>query len=341
MSKICPVFIPFAGCANKCLYCDQSSLTGFSQSEIIHSTVSQIKAVTSSGSFNKIAFFGGSFTCLSAELRKTMYRISREYGFENIRVSTRPDCISKEIVDELKINCITEVELGIQTLNDKALSENLRPYDAEKALKSLKMSCKNFYTVAQVMPGMYGDSTDEFLSGFENLLTLKPQGFRIYPTVVFKNTPLEKYYKDGKYTPLTLSEALQISLYCTAACINNGIEILRIGIPTENLDYSDIAAGPFHPAFGDLIRTLALMLYFSKIGNNLISSKDSSRAAGYKSLVKKLSLYKITDRKDIGRLNIHQVYKFIREQFIEDNFRLFQGQANHFAKILEYKAHYR
>ncbi len=341
MSKVCPVFIPFAGCVNKCLYCDQSSLTGLSQSEVIQSAISQIESVTSSGSFSKIAFFGGSFTCLSSELRQTMYRISREYGFKQIRVSTRPDCINKDIIDELKMNCVTEVELGIQTLNDIALSINLRPYDGNKALKSLQMSCENFYTVAQIMPGLYGDSSGEFLSGFEKILSFKPHGFRIYPTVVFKKTPLEKYYKDGKYTPLTLGEALQISLYCAAGCINNGIEILRSGIPTENLDYSDIAAGPFHPAFGDLLRTLALMLYFSESGNNIISAKNSSRMAGYKSLVKKLSLYKIADENKIDQLEMPHVYKFIREQFIEGNFRLFEGQTNHFAEILQDKAHYR
>jgi len=188
---------------------------------------------------------------------------------------------------------------------------------------------------------MYGDSTDDFIAGFENLLSFKPQGFRLYPTVVFRKTPLERYYKEGKYIPLTLSKALQISLYCAAACINNDIEVLRSGIPTENLDYSDIVAGPFHPAFGDLIRTFALMLYFSKSGNNLISSKDGSRVAGYKSLVKKLSLYKIAEGNDTGQLDMSQVYKFIREQFIEGNFRLFEGQTNHFAEILQDKAHYR
>ncbi len=270
-----------------------------------------------------------------------MYRISGEYGFDRVRVSTRPDCLNEEIISELKLNNVTEVELGIQTLNDKALAINLRPYSADKAVDSLQMSCENFYTVAQIMPGMYGDSTDEFLRGFEHLLTLKPHGFRIYPTVIFKNTPLEKYYKNGKYTPLTLSKALQISLYCAAACINDGIELLRVGIPTENLDVSHIAAGPFHPAFGDLVRTLALMLYFSTSGNNIISIEESSQVAGYKSLVKKLSLYKIEEKNGKNHLDMHNVYKFIRGQFIEGNFRLFEGQANYFAEILQDKANYR
>lgn len=278
---------------------------------------------------------------MSAELRKNLYKISREYRFEKIRVSTRPDCINKEIIDELKTNRVTEVELGIQTLNNRALSLNLRPYNAAKAQEALVLSCQNFYTVAQVMPGLYGDSVDKFLYGFEKILSFKPHAFRIYPTVVFKNTPLVKYYEDGNYTPLSLSEALQVSLYCTAACINSCIDILRSGIPTENLDYSDIKAGPFHPAFGDLVRTLALMLYFSKSGDNIISPKDSSRMAGYKSIVKKLSLYKIAKEKDIGRLDMSKIYKFIREQFIEGNFRLFEGQTNHFAEILQDKAHYR
>jgi len=270
-----------------------------------------------------------------------MYRICREYGFESIRVSTRPDCINSEVIDELKLNYVTEVELGIQTLNNRALSLNFRPYDADGALKSLQMSRENFYTVAQVMPGMYGDSTDAFLASFEHLLASIPQAFRIYPTVVFKNTPLEKYYKIGKYTPLTLSEALQISLYCAAACISSGIELLRIGIPTESLDFSDIVAGPFHPAFGDLVRTLALMLYFSTSGNDIVSIEESGRVAGYKSLVKKLSLYKITKTNGASQLDMRQAYKFIREQFIEGNFRLFEGQTNHFAEILQDKAHYR
>jgi len=54
-----------------------------------------------STSWDEIAFFGGSFTCIDSSDRKILYSLASENGFRNIRISTRPDCIDEEIVEEL------------------------------------------------------------------------------------------------------------------------------------------------------------------------------------------------------------------------------------------------
>ena len=54
----------------------------------------------------EIAFFGGSFTAIDVEIQKSLLSVAKEYvdkGLVNdIRMSTRPDCIDKDILSMLK-----------------------------------------------------------------------------------------------------------------------------------------------------------------------------------------------------------------------------------------------
>ena len=74
-------------------------------------------------------FFGGSFTGISLKLQKeyleTVYEYIKKGLIDGIRLSTRPDCINREIVEQLKKSMGRHsVELGVQCLDEKVLSSS-------------------------------------------------------------------------------------------------------------------------------------------------------------------------------------------------------------------------
>ena len=81
------------------------------------------------------------------------------------------------------------------------------------------------------------------------------QETRIYPTLVIKNTALERLWRKGSYTPLSLKEAVGMSAALHRFFEEKGVIILRTGLyPSEELkDGSGFLAGPFHPAFKELV----------------------------------------------------------------------------------------
>ena len=103
-----PIFIPHLGCPNNCVFCNQRSISG-KQSFRPESVREEIEAVLSTLGENfetEIAFFGGSFTGIDRELMIYLLETAQEYidcgKVKSIRLSTRPDYISDEILSLLK-----------------------------------------------------------------------------------------------------------------------------------------------------------------------------------------------------------------------------------------------
>ena len=87
---------------------------------------------------------------------------------------------------------------------------------------------------------------------------------RIYPTVVFRDTPLFKMLERGEYHPPKLSDAVTRSAEVLKIFLDRGVDCLRIGLcATEGLTSSDVAvAGANHPALGELVWN---ELYYQKL----------------------------------------------------------------------------
>ena len=84
---------------------------------------------------------------------------------------------------------------------------------------------------------------------------------RIYPVLVIKNTKLEKEYLEGKYKPLTVVQAVEICKELVVMFNKKNIEIIRIGlqntdtITSPDEEKSEVVAGPYHPAFRQLVES--------------------------------------------------------------------------------------
>jgi histone acetyltransferase (RNA polymerase elongator complex component) len=89
------------------------------------------------------------------------------------------------------------------------------------------------------------------------VVCLKPDFVRLYPAVVVKDTVLENWFRQGRFIPLTLGQAVEITkrLYCLFT--ENGICVIRMGLHGGDslINPNTVVAGPFHPAFGHLVHS--------------------------------------------------------------------------------------
>lgn len=260
-----PVFIPHLGCPNDCVFCDQRTISGvteFSLTDVRGIIEDALATVKGTGRRAEIAFFGGSFTGIDRALMISLLDLAEEYvktgDVSGIRMSTRPDYISEEIISIIGSYTLSEVELGIQSMSDKVLSASRRGHtaeDTERACALLKSAGIPF--VGQMMTGLPEATVDDEVFTARRICELGAAGCRIYPTVVFKNTCLAVMAERGEYTPLTVENAVKRSADVLEVFVGYGVKCLRIGLQdSENLHDGDkYYAGPVHPALGELVRS--------------------------------------------------------------------------------------
>jgi hypothetical protein len=128
----------------------------------------------------------------------------------------------------------------------------------------------------QLMPGLPGDSMEKFRSTITQVIALRPDMVRLYPALTIEGTTLALWHREGKYRPLSLAEAVEI---CAESCLRletENIPVIRIGVMSSPslLEKGRIVAGPWHPAFGFLVRS---RIYLRGIEAELPSPGAASR----------------------------------------------------------------
>lgn len=261
---IIPIFLPHAGCPHQCVFCNQTMISG------VNSKTSDIQVRSAVESFLRykgkhrspiqIAFFGGNFLGIKIEEIKRLLAEATAFvkagSVNGLRFSTRPDTIDRPRLDLIKNFPVSTVELGVQSMDDEVLRNTNRGHASADAQKAVLLLREFSYEIGvQLMVGLPGDDRRRLLASARRVAELKPDFIRIYPTVVVADSPLAKSYKTGRYTPLTLKDAVKQvkELYRFFTC--NNIQVIRMGLQaTDDLQKgSTILAGPYHPSFGHLV----------------------------------------------------------------------------------------
>lgn len=258
-----PIFIPHLGCPNRCVFCNQRTISGVClfQPEDVREQIERVLDTLSPDVTCEIAYFGGSFTGIPREDMIALLNLAEEYvkagRVSGIRMSTRPDFINEEIVDILDRYTVSAVELGIQSFSDLVLQASRRGHTAEDSRYAMTLLRERGYrVVGQMMIGLPEATLEDELLCARKICELGAAGTRIYPTLVFRGTELYERMMGGEYTPLTVEEAARRSATCLRVFLEHDVECLRIGLcESENLHSEDtFAAGPNHPAMGELVR---------------------------------------------------------------------------------------
>ena len=262
---IIPVFIPHAGCPNKCVFCNQNAVTGEqkkipSQEELSRIITAYLNYKGKNRGRVQIAFYGGNFLGLGIGKIEQLLRVAAKYVTDgladSIKFSTRPDTIDNDKLDFLKNFPVSAIELGVQSMDDSVLALARRghtSYDTINAVDLLKKN--NFSFGLQMMIGLPGDDESRSVSTAHRISELAPDFVRIYPTVVLAGSSLATLYENGEYVPLSLGEGVSVSKKCYLIFRENNIKVIRMGLQaTEDLqEGTSILAGPYHPSFGHLV----------------------------------------------------------------------------------------
>jgi histone acetyltransferase (RNA polymerase elongator complex component) len=238
---------------------------------------------TSCEAFVEIGFYGGSFTGIPIEEQKKYLEIGYSYvragRVNEMRLSTRPDYINDEILNNLENYGVKTIELGVQSLHDDVLKASCRGHSSEIVTQSAEMIKRRGFTLGiQTMVGLPGDTNEKAIDTAHKVIHLSPEIVRIYPTLVIRNTYLEKMYMEGSYKPLSVDDAVSLCAELLKLYEENNINVIRIGLqPTDNISESgEVIAGPFHPAFRQLVQAkLLLNKMVSQITDNGLAGRES------------------------------------------------------------------
>ncbi len=279
---IIPIFVPHKGCPHDCIFCSQKKISG-QMDDMVPERVPQIIETHLStirpGSFVEIAFYGGSFTAIDKDLQKSFLEKASAYlkdgRASEIRLSTRPDHIDYEILELLEQYGVRTIELGVQSLDDVVLKASYRGHAAADVYSAAGMIReKGFRLGIQTMTGLPEDTREKCLHTARQVISMAPDFVRIYPVLVIRGTGLERQYLDGQYRPQKLDEAVELCAELLELYEAGGINVIRIGLQaSENISEgagSEVAAGPVHPAFRQLVES---RLMLRKMEEMILSQK--------------------------------------------------------------------
>lgn len=322
---VIPVFVPHLGCPQSCVFCDQIRISG--EQNVVHGKyvakiIEQSVALYPQGLKRQLAFYGGSFTAIHLSHQLELLGVAKSYIerglIDEIRLSTRPDCIDENILERLKSYGVKTIELGAQSMDEDVLNATRRGHTAKDVEVASKLIKKHgFRLILQMMTGLpkSDDATD--IMSAKSIADLEPDGVRIYPTVIVNNSELCDLWKSGEYKEHSVEDAVRVCAEIVPIFEDKGIDIIRLGLnPSDDLSNGEAVAGAYHPALGELVRSRIMLHKAEKIldeiqpcdsvclgvNGKLISQLIGQKGANRKALCEKYGLKELkvqsVNRKD-------------------------------------------
>jgi elongator complex protein 3 len=120
-------------------------------------------------------------------------------------IETRPDFCGQPEIDRMLEFGTTRVEIGVQMLSNEVYRKVKRGHTIDDVARASALLRENGLKVHyHWMPGLPGSTPEEDLRLTELLFDdsrFRPDGLKIYPTMVVEGTELEKWYREGLYQP--------------------------------------------------------------------------------------------------------------------------------------------
>lgn len=320
-NKIIPIFVPHLGCPNDCVFCNQKKITGLREFNLenVKNNIDEYLRLFNNSQNIELAFYGGSFTAIEKTTQDALLQIALDLKNSNkivkIRISTRPDCINKETIDNLQKHKVDTIELGVQSLNDEVLNLSKRGHNSESVYRAVELIKDSSFNLGlQQMVGLPGDTMKKSINTTYEIISLKPDFVRIYPTLVIKDTELEEMYNNKEYMPFSFEKSVEITTKIMMIYEFNNINIIRVGLQSsENLKFDkDVVAGPLNDAFREYCESEKL-LKIIKFNELNIDSDELNIYANSRNI----SL--LVGQKGLNKAKIKKYFNLNKIKFISDN----------------------
>ena len=262
--SIIPVFVPHLGCPNDCVFCNQRRISGSvtpATPQDVVEAIERAKTLTGPETRRQLAFYGGSFTAIPVSEQEALLDAAGPYlesgEIVSLRLSTRPDAIDAATLKRLKAYGVETIELGAQSMSERVLALSGRGHTAQDVEDaSAQVKAAGFKLILQMMTGLPGADDESDVESARRIAALKPDGVRVYPTVIVRDTALFDIWKAGRYKEHTVEDAVRVCAKILPIFEEAHIPVIRLGLnPTEDLSGGDAVGGAYHPALGELVKS--------------------------------------------------------------------------------------
>jgi histone acetyltransferase (RNA polymerase elongator complex component) len=262
---IIPVFIPHAGCPHRCVFCNQSAITGTSpavpdRAEIFRQVEKFLSFSRQRTGRIQIAFYGGNFLGLmdgrATSLLEAAADCVTRRRVDTLRFSTRPDTVTAANLERISPYPIATVELGVQSMDDRVLEKSGRGHTASDTVRAVdRLRRLGFEVGIQMMVGLPGQDRSSALASARAIAALTPDFVRIYPTVVISGSRLARWFHEGRYEAMSLETCIREVKEILEIFGEKEIPVIRVGLQASRdlEDPETVLAGPYHPALGHII----------------------------------------------------------------------------------------
>jgi len=131
-------------------------------------------------------------------------------------IETRPDWCQQEEIDRMLEFGTTRVELGVQTLSDDIYRLVRRGHRVEDVVRATTLLREHGFKVYyHWMPGLPGSTPETDLGLSRRLFDdegFRPDGLKLYPTMVVAGTELERWYREGRYQPYDADTMINLTM---------------------------------------------------------------------------------------------------------------------------------
>ncbi len=258
---ILPVFLPHVGCGSRCIYCNQNHITKKGTGRDIGEELASLFASIRGRA--EVALYGGNPLGMEAAALERLFGLFDPYVDRILffRISARPDPVSDDVISLLKKHNVRKIELGMPTFNEEILRTLRRGHTAAGAMNAYRRLRKEGFEVGmQVMVGLPGETFRDVEQTTSRILALAPSFIRVYPLVVIDDTPLALLFREGRFLPGSLEQAVAKSAFIYVCAWKNGIKTIKMGLTENDVLREKIVSGPYHPAFGYLVKSEAFGL---------------------------------------------------------------------------------
>lgn len=319
MSKllVIPLFIPHEGCPHRCVFCNQHQISAQVDEPLdAHAVAATIRTWLAQARPEQrhsvqVAFYGGSFTGLAEsrqrELLGAVQPFLQKRLVQEIRLSTRPDYIDAPRLTLLRAYGVSTIELGVQSCDDHLLHLAGRGHSTADTIAASRLIKEAGFTLGiQLLLGLPGATFAALRRTLATVIALRPDFVRLYPLLVLRGSALQRMFQQGAYRPLSLGRAVVQAAFLKKRFDDAGIRVVRMGLqPGPELETA-LVAGPYHPAFGELVqsrlmlkrtRRLLAALPAGQTASLVINPRDQSVFRGLRSSnIKRLQQLALLDR---------------------------------------------
>jgi len=131
-------------------------------------------------------------------------------------IETRPDWCGQEEIERMLRFGATRVELGVQMLDDEIYRLTRRGHKVEDVVRATALLRQYGFKVHyHWMPGLPGSTPEHDLELSRQLFEderFKPDGLKLYPTMVVEGTELERWYQQNRYQPYDVKTMVELMI---------------------------------------------------------------------------------------------------------------------------------